>query len=300
MNASAENVGNTDPKKAPVTVTRGLNTGFFSQKVDWLEGTFKKGTPINLPSILSQNYVETKAFNGYTTASLYSDKRVLMSNSDRPEMGNHIVWNGEACGLCPIAPENLIAYLLKAGFSFTRIDFAVDLINCDIDPAQATEEITNDRIKTRAQQFPFWANAKGKGYTQYIGKKASEIYARIYDKAAEMGIEQDHTRVELVVRHGRANHAAFAISSGCDFRGLVLSFVNFEKWGQWNKAMDAPKIELPKEQKIGNTEKWLLDSCAPALARTIFLDEDGDFFERFTKAVTVELEQLSNGKQTAH
>jgi hypothetical protein len=58
-------------KTAPVTVTRGLNTGFFSQKVDWLEGTFKKGTPINLPSILSQSFVETKAFNGYTVASFY-------------------------------------------------------------------------------------------------------------------------------------------------------------------------------------------------------------------------------------
>ncbi len=300
MNASADKVAAATQKTAPVTVTRGLNTGFFSQKVDWLEGTFKKGSPVNLPSILSQNYVETKAFNGYTTASLYSDKRVLMSNPDRPEMGNHIVWNGEACGLCPIAPENLIAYLFKAGFSFTRIDFAIDLINCNIDPAQATEEITNGRVKTRAQQFPFWADAKGKGYTQYIGKKASEVYARIYDKAAEMGIKQDHTRVELVVRHGRANHAAFAVSNGSDFRGMVLSFVNFEEWSEWNKAMDAPEIKLPKEQKIGNTEKWLLDACAPALARTIFLNPEAGFFAKFVDEVETKLKQLADEIQTVH
>lgn len=293
-------VGNTEQKTAPVTVTRGLNTGFFSQKVDWLEGTFKKGTPVNLPTILSQNYVETKAFNGYTTASLYSDKRVLMSNPDRPEMGNHIVWNGEACGLCPIAPENLITYLFKVGFSFTRIDFAVDLINCNIDPSRATKEITDGDVKTRAQQFPFWADAKGKGYTQYIGKKASEVYVRIYDKAAEMGIEQDHTRVELVVRHGRANQAAQAVSYGSDFRGMVISFVNFEKWSEWNKAMDVPEIKLPKEQKIGNTEKWLLDSCAPALARTIFLSGNVDFYEQFKDEVMHRLEQLSKNRQTVH
>lgn len=293
-------VGNTEQKTAPVTVTRGLNTGFFSQKVDWLEGTFRAGTPVNLPTILSQSFVETKAFNGYTTASLYSDKRVLMSNPDRPEMGQHIVWNGEACGLCPIAPENLIAYLFKAGFSFTRIDFAIDLINCNIDVSKATEEIKNGDCKTRAQQFPFWADAKGKGYTQYIGKKASEVYARIYDKAAEMGIEQDHTRVELIVRHGRANHAAFAVSNGADFRGMVLSFVNFEKWSEWSKAMDVPQIKLPKEQKIGNTEKWLLDACAPALARVIFLNPEMGFFDKFTDEVTRQIEKLSNASKTVH
>lgn len=293
-------VASTTQKTAPVTVTRGLNTGFFSQKVDWLEGTFKKGSPINLPSILSQNYVETKAFNGYTTASLYSDKRVLMSNPDRPEMGNHIVWNGEAIGQCPIDPIDLIEYLRNAGFSFTRIDFAVDLINCNIDPAQATEEITNGRYKSRAQQFPFWADAKGKGYTQYIGKKASEVYARIYDKAAEMGIKQDHTRVELVVRHGRANFAAQAVSNGSDFRGLVLSFIDFKEWGEWVKAMDAPEIKLPKEQTIGNTEKWLLDSVVPALARVIFLSGDAAFYERFKDEVTQKLVELSNSKQTVH
>jgi hypothetical protein len=286
--------------KAPVTVTRGLKTGFFSQKIDWLEVTFKKGTPINLPSILSQNFVETKAFNGYTTASLYSDKRVLMTNADRPDMGNHIVWNGEACGLCPIAPENLIAHLFKVGASFTRIDLAIDLINCNLHPSQATEEITNGRVKTRAQQFPFWADAKGKGYTQYIGKKASEVYARIYDKAAEMGVEQDHTRVELIVRHGRANHAAFAVSNGSDFRGMVLSFVNFEEWGEWSKAMDVPEIKLPKEQKLGNTEKWLLEACAPALARTILLNPEAGFFEKFTDEVTRQIEQLYNKRQTVH
>lgn len=300
MNASAdEKVATSAQKTAPVTVTRGLNTGFFSQKVDWLEGTFKKGTPINLPIILSQNFVETKAFNGYTTASQYSDKRVLMSNAERQEMGNHIVWNGEACGLCPMDIVLLIKHLSAYGFSFTRIDFAIDMINCNLDPSRATEEINNGDVKTRAQQFPFWADAKGKGYTQYIGKKASEIYARIYDKAAEMGIDQDHTRVELVVRHGRANFAAQAVSFGADFRGLVLSFVNFEKWSEWSKAMDVPEVKLPKEQKLGNTEKWLLETCAPALARTIFLNPELRFFEKFTDVIERELEKLSDNRQTA-
>jgi len=288
-------------KKTPVTVTRGSNTGFFSQKVDWIEGTFKKGTPINLPTILSQNYVETRAFNGYTVASLYDDGRVLMQNPARPEMGDHITWNGEACNRTPLDPLDLIKSLCNAGFSFTRIDFAIDLINCNVLPSQATEEIKNERIKTRAQQFPFWADATAKGYTQYIGKKASEIYCRIYDKAAEMGIEQDHTRVELVVRHSRANVAARSLVEHRDFRGLVLAYVDFPSWDEWLQAMDAPKIQLPSQRKETATRLWLLSACVPSLAREINLHADGiAFYIKFKDAVALLSEQMSNNRQTVH
>jgi len=291
----------TPQTKTPVTVTRGSNTGFFSQKVDWLEGTFKKGTPINLPNILSQNYVETRAFNGYTVASLYDDGRVLMQNPSRPEMGAHITWNGESCSRMPLDPLDLIKSLCNAGFSFTRIDLAIDLINCNVLPQQATEEIKNERIKTRAQQFPFWADAAAKGYTQYIGKKASEIYCRIYDKAAEMGIEQDHTRVELVVRHARADVAARALVQHRDFRSLVLAYATFPAWGEWLAAMDAPEIKLPTERKETNTRLWLLSACVPALAREINLHADGiAFYIQFKDAVALISEQLSNNRQTVH
>ena len=81
---------------------------------------------------------------------------------------------------------------------------------------------------------------------------------------------------------------------------MVLSFIDFKEWGEWVKAMDAPEIKLPKEQTIGNTEKWLLDSVIPALARVIFLSPTGDFYEKFTLALTDKLAELSNKRQTVH
>lgn len=289
-----------DLKMTPVPVTRGSNTGFFSQKADWIEGTFKRGVPHTLPPTLTQNFVETRAFNGYTVGSLYEDGRVLMSNPSRPEMGMHLTWDGDACGRCPIDPTELVKWLKNAHFSFTRIDIAIDLINCNLRPEQATEEIQNGRCKTRAQQFPYWADAKGRGYTQYVGKKASESYLRIYDKAAEMGVEQDHTRVELVVRHKKAQSAASAIEGGADFRGMVVSFADFKEWREWCAAMEAPEVKLSSERKATNTQKWLLDACAPALAREIVLSGNSDFYERFKDAVMTYSIQMSNNRQTVH
>jgi len=288
------------PKKTPVTVTRGSNIGFFSQKADWIEGTFKRGAPMNLPEILTQNFVESRAYNGYTVGSLYEDGRVLMTNPARPEMGAHLTWDGDACGRCPMNPIALIKWLYNANFSFTRIDIAIDLINCNVRPERATEEIKNGRIKTRAQQFPFWADAVGTGYTQYIGKKASESYCRIYDKAAEMGIEQDHTRVELVVRHSKAQAAASAISRGVDLRGMVVSFADFKEWREWREAFQVLEVKLPSERKQTNTQKWLLEACAPALAREIVLSGNTKFYEQFKDAVSFLSVQMSNSRQTVH
>lgn len=291
---------NTGLKKTPVAVTRGSKTGFFSQKVDWIEGTFKRGVPVTLPVILSKNFVEAKAFHGYTVGTLYEDQRTLMSNPSRPEMGVHLTWNGEACGLCPMNPIDLIKSLVNAKFTFTRIDLAIDFINCNLRPEQATEEIKNGNCKTRAKLFPFWADASNAGYTQYIGKKASESYIRIYDKAAEMGIEQDHARVELVVRHSKAQAAANAIVRDNDFRGMVLSIADFPEWSEWNSAFQVSEVKLPSERKPTNTEKWLIEAVAPALARLMVLSDSTKIYNQFIDAVLDNCILLSNYSHTVH
>jgi hypothetical protein len=298
----------TDLKTAPVTVTRGLksqkNTSFspqiVSQSVHWIEGTFLQRNSPDLPSILSQDFVETKAFNGYTTGSLFADGRISMINASRPDMGVHILWQGKACDDCPIDPLELIAHLHNANFKFTRLDLAIDAFNYKLRPQRATRELQRGRCQTRAKKAPRRDDALEKGYTQSIGKKTSEIYLKLYDKAQEQGIVGDWTRVELTVRQKRANKAAWEIVRGVDFRGLVLAYAHFPAWREWNKVMAATPVKLQKQQTIGNTEKWLLDACVPALARSIFLSGNTEFYEKFKTAVTDKLIELSNNRQTAH
>jgi hypothetical protein len=87
---------------------------------------------------------------------------------------------------------------------------------------------------------------------------------------------------------------------------MVLAFANFPKWRQWTKAMAAAPVKLPKEQIVGNTEKWLLDSCAPALAKVIYFQQgrlkDGEMsmFDKFVDEVGRRLDELSKNRQTVH
>lgn len=284
----------------PVPVTRGSGKPILSQTIHWLEGTFRKGIGVSLPSSLPQKFVETRAFNGYTVGSLYEDGRILMTNPERPEMGAHLLWQGQACENFPIDHKELLNHLIEANFSFTQIDMAIDAINFNLRPQQATEELANGRCKTRAKKSPRRDDPRDKGYTQYVGKKTSEIFLKLYDKAEEMGIDADHCRIELTARQKRADNAARQIVSGVDFRSLVVAYADFPDWREWKSIMDAVPVKLPSQRKETNTERWLLDACAPALARVIYFASNTEFYERFKDAVMTNLEQLSTGERSVH
>jgi len=307
---------NTDIKTTPVLVTRGSKPSqiadflpqndekkqnvFSSQKLHWIEGTFKSRTALNVPSILTQQRTETRPLNGYAVGTVYEDGRRLDVHPGRPEMGSHMTWNGTACDNCPMDQIDLIAYLQAANFSFTRLDLAIDAIGFNLKPKHATRELKYGRCKTRAKTSDRRDDPRQVGYTQYIGKMSSEICLKLYDKAAEMGINEDWTRIELTVRHRRADKAAREIVRGTDYRSLVVAYADFPSWREWKRVMESTPVKLPSQRTETNTQRWLLDQCAPSLARVIFLAGNSEFYERFKDEVTRQLVELSNNRQTVH
>ena len=287
-------------KMTPVPVIRGSGNPILSQKLHWIEGTFRRGTEVSIPENLPSKFTETRPLNGYNVGSLYEDGRLLMTNTERPDMGVHLLWRGQACDDCPMDQKELIRHLVDAKFSFTRLDLAIDAINLNLRPQRATEEIANGRCKTRAKKNPTNSDPLDPGYTQRIGTLSSEVSCKLYDKAAEMGVDGDHTRIELTVRQKRADHAARQIVSGTDYRAMVVSFADFPEWSEWRQIMEIVPVKLPSERKETNTERWLLDACAPALARVIYFASNTEFYERFKETVMVHLEQLSTGEKTVH
>lgn len=293
-------IANSEKKSTLVPVIRGSNSPILSQKLHWIEGTFKSRETVNVPSILSQKWIETKPRNGYLSASLYEDGRTLMQHPGRPEMGTHLTWTGTACDNCPMDCIELVAYLEKANFTFTRLDMAIDAINFNLRPQQATKELEHGRCKTKAKLSPRRDDPRQLGYTQSVGYMSSEMHLKLYDKAAELGVGGDHTRIELTVKSRRANKAAREIVRGTDFRALVVAYADFPSWREWRQIMVADPVKLPSERKETNTERWLLDQCAPSIARIMFLNDSTEFYEKFKSEVMQQLIQLSNDRQTVH
>lgn len=283
----------TQPQTNPPGSNRGVEKQSVSCSVHWIEGTFKRGTTLKYPKRLTPEFQECRAMSGYTSGTLYRDGRKQYVNPSRPEMGVHVTWSGTACEQCPVNLLHLIKFLFLAGFSFTRLDLAIDAKNHGLKPSDATKEIENGNYKTRAKSFPLWHDAKSPGYTQYVGKKSSEIYLRIYDKAAEMGILADHTRVELILKHERAQQAAASYISCGDFRPLVQGFVSFPEWKVWAEIMGANVVKIPSDKQETNTQLWLLNVVVPSLAREIVLAHDHSFWFRFKSCLDLEIERLN-------
>jgi hypothetical protein len=283
--------------KTPVTVTRGSESKSLSQRIDWLAGTFKKGVEITYPPILTQKFIPCKGYLNYSEGSQFEDGRRSYYNPIHPEWGTHIIWSGSALADCPMPLESLVTSLYNAQFSFSRIDLAIDARNFNLRPSDATEYISKKEIKTRAKEFPLWRDAKSRGYTQYIGKKSSEIYTRIYDKAAEMGIFEDWTRVEIVVRGNRAKVAAQEIVRDTDFRAIVKGYADFTTWEEWNDIMECEAVKLPADRSTSQTLLWLLRSAAPSLAREMALSEFPDeVFMKFKDVVLENYNALVSGQ----
>ena len=283
------------PKKTPVTVTRGSNPQ-VNVLIDWISGTFKGENRANMsyPPEFDQKRVQTRPLNGYDIAVRYGDGRLEMQNSKRIDMGIHFTWSGEVLRNLPISAPEALEYMISSGATITRIDIAIDVFNMGLDPRRATAEIEAGNIKTRAKQKPFWGSPGEKGYTQYVGKKSSEIFLRIYNKAAEMGIEADYTRVELSVKDERAHKAAIAILRGDSYRSLVLGFCTFPLWDEWLEVMGMDAISLPAERTTSKTKEWILRSVVPAIARELELDGDDDFWFQFIEQVRIKRAELAD------
>lgn len=290
----------TQKNPTPLPLTGGsekVQTAFI---IDWIAVTFKRGVVPSFPPELSTKSVEVKAFNAYNQAERYEDGRIVLRHSEREEMGVHVIFSGETLRNIPISPRDLLAYLVKVGGTVKRLDCALDAFKSGMRVQTLTAAIKRGKGRFRAKETPFWADPKTGGYTQYIGKKSSEVYARVYDKAIEQGVAGDWKRAEVVFQGDKAHPAALALLKGASIASLITGVVDFPTVRQWRAIIEAEPVEIHVKRKDGATLVWLLQSAAPSLARLMYLDGNDESFHRFVSTVFDELNILKNENGTLH
>lgn len=113
--------------------------------------------------------------------------------------------------------RQLIEYALTRKARFSRIDVAIDIFNCGarVDHIREVFErggaITNAKAGGSYKGIRHDASKQG-GETLYVGSPKSERQLRVYNKAAEQGVEKDWLRIELVSRKELAHLLAEAIA----------------------------------------------------------------------------------------
>lgn len=232
---------------------------------DWLSITSKLHTVKDIKillGLLDVEWQELKGVRGYLVREYFEGISIHHGNT-----GN--VWlemSGKGCRAFESyghGDYNIIFNFCienELYINVTRLDIAFDdrtnILNID----KVCNDVRKQEYISRSRDWEVIESSKGKSCT--IGSHASPVLVRIYDKAAERGIKNEHwVRVELQLRDDRAFEFVkrlFDYGFGCLFRGVLTNYLRFvvedknetnrsrlKTKPYWNKLLlDSEKISI--------------------------------------------------------
>jgi len=276
----------------------------INHKIDWIAATlpekmtseFTLSSYVSLALKLARGvWQRSGGMHGYKLCIDQPTTGIVARGNGNDDAGSHIILSGTALTTLAvtISPDKLIANLVGAQARFARIDLAIDIVgDARANIPELHQLFLADKCTTKSRKLSLVQSGVD-GHTMYVGGRTSERFIRIYNKAAERRAngEQSNTdwiRIELELKGARANMCAKSIASPDNSVGDVIAahirdFIDFDlSW--WGEATSGKSVEMQQSaRKLTDTENWLLEQVAPALARQMI--KDANFHLRFMDAV---------------
>ena len=203
--------------------------------IDWLSFTSKKDSPEEIIQILGLEdltWQDTTGARGYRRRKYYDGISIHFDGRD--DMGVWCEMSGQGCrvfeSFSDVGWVSLCKLLTIGSYNLTRMDIAYDDHTGIFDVSQVMADTDNQEWVSKSD---WWQTVRSiEGQSCYIGSPKSAVRIRIYDKAAERKIENEHwNRVELQLRDKRA--AAFCAIAfmneniGETFAGVLHNYLRF-------------------------------------------------------------------------
>lgn len=174
-------------------------------------------------------------------------------------------------------PDGLIEWIEQRGGRFTRVDFAIDLINTGARPSDVYKAWMKRKVQTPARKITLLQNRNAKGAidgeTVYIGSRQSEKLIRIYDKAKEQGKGGDWIRVELELKQGHARAFVVSMQRNGAIRTALSYLRSMIRYStvEWLEDLFESKYKVFPVAQLGrketNFERWFWKMIFPAIER---------------------------------
>lgn len=257
--------------------------------IDWLNYTVSEPGPKHATACAfpcENTWESTNAGKGYDLAAT-NDLHIRVSwHSERADMGVHVQYSGNCLNRFraqQTAPKTIAQYHQRHKHRCSRIDLALDAKNEGLSILRLASYVRRGKAITQTEKYSHIKSQDG-GETLYIGSRTSEMFLRVYNKAAEQGNKpenpDDWIRIELECKGERAKQIGAVLASSSEAhmttfaRGLIKDFIDFP-YGVWRRCVGDDPIHIAKSQeKSGKTREWLLRTVAPAMAR--YIQETGD------------------------
>ena len=266
-----------------------MNTVIF----DWLSLTTRIHSVNDLISILGLSS-ETVVWETVKGAHGYRDRLyfggISLHYNGRDDMGIWLEMSGQGCRSFETYGTGDYAALFELALDepedvhITRLDVAYDDHSGILDIGEICDDV---RAGNYVSRFRGWQVVDGSdGQSVTLGSRSSEVLVRIYDKAAERGLEDGShwVRCELQLRRDRAlEYVKLGSAAGDSFRGVLLNYLRFvepcgddtNKWrwpmrDYWSDLVgDAARISVYArpgvEYNLGNLCNFVVEQAGNAI-----------------------------------
>lgn len=207
---------------------------------DWLTFSAKNKSVDDMKYLLCMAHVdweECPGRNFYRSGITFHGVSIWYDGI-RDNMGVCVNMSGQGCRAFEShgsgSWETLIHMIVNDPFTYniSRLDAAYDDHTGVLDIEQLRSDVDSGYYVCRSNQWE--VDYGSEGTTLYFGSEKSDIMLRIYDKAAERGLEDTHwIRVELQLRRKRAEHFALNVfrhnyDIGKVFSGVLVGYLAFK------------------------------------------------------------------------
>lgn len=269
-----------------------LKNAKIAEKIDWLAYSQAFALDWNFPDYIDNHWKEIKPLPHYQMAQENSQGVRRYWPTENLKQGRYIVLDGRSLDTLQEFRLDALHMVNTPYRKATRIDFALDILHSGFRPEMVRQHLEHGEGVTHAQSFLTMDDLSTKGFTQYVGRKSSETYTRIYDKAIEQKASYKWVRVETVYQGERARPALQAYCEGQSVGALIRAHVDFPRWKLWQQILSGGTAELHVPKRETRTREWLLATVSRTIAKEIAMDDDHAFWFQMMEAIGKELEIL--------
>jgi hypothetical protein len=251
--------------------------------VDWIRGTYEFEPGFRPEFYLFEddpNPRPCRALFSYTDA-VETDFCTLCWNPDRPDMRVMLQMSGKQLARAREAGYQelyIVSWLWVNGLKFTRLDFAMDLLESGGDVLDFRDAWQTPALSTQARKMTAITSdgvLENKGNTVYLGSRQSTRMVRIYDKGKEQGTSLDWIRIEMEWKHDRAAQLARDMKDhGVSEAGKthLRNFIPSSLIEWFEAGMDGDYTIFAIDsigRPLTNHERWIFEVCIPAIMQAV-------------------------------
>lgn len=273
-----------------------LKDAKIAEKIDWIAYSQAISLEWGFPDYIDRHWKDIAPIRFYDHGQENKNGVRRYWSHEHPEQGKRVVLAGVASATLGENQWHFLSWLNNSERRATRIDYALDVTHSRFTPALVRRHLLNGEGRTHAQSALRTGELIKSGDTQYIGRKTSETYTRIYDKASEQHESFAWTRVETVYQGERARPSLQSYCQCQSTRPLIARHIDFPEWRDWLQIMSRDVVQFNMPQHETATRAWLLGQVAKAMAKELHADEDHLFWFDFQNAINIELDRLEDKK----